>query len=55
MSFDIYMKLKIYYSIFVLHIQIFLDSLEFQVNQEDIHLILNILKVVLALKTSLAI
>ena len=41
------------YSIFVLLIQFFLDSLEFQVNQENIHPTLTILKVVLALKMNL--
>ena len=35
-SFDIYMKWKLDYSIFILHIQFFLDSLEFQVNQVNI-------------------
>ena len=45
-----YMKWKLDYSIFVLHIQFILDSLEFQVNQENIHLTLTILKVVLAFK-----
>ena len=49
-SFDIYMKWKLDYSIFVLHINFFLDDLEFQVNQENIHLTLTMLKVVLALK-----
>ena len=49
MSFDIYMKWKLGYSIFILHIQFFLDSLEFQVNQENIHLTFTIMKVVLAL------
>ena len=44
------MKWKLDYSIFILYIQFFLDSLEFQVNQESIHLSLTILKVVLALK-----
>ena len=34
---DIYMKWKLDYLIFVLHIQFFLDSLEFQVNQENLH------------------
>ena len=50
MSFDMRMKWKLDYSIFVLHIQFFLDSLEFQVNQENIHLTLITLNVVLALK-----
>ena len=49
-SFGIYMKWKLDYSIFILYIQFFLDSLEFQVNQQSIHLSLTILKVVLALK-----
>ena len=48
-SFDIYMKWKLDYFIFVLHIQFFIESLEFQVNQENIHL--TTLKVVLTLKT----
>ena len=50
MSFDIYMKWKLGYSIFILYIQFFLDSLEFQTNQKNIHQKLLILKVVLALK-----
>ena len=48
--FDIYMKLKLDYSIFVLHIQFYQDSMEFQVNQEMVHPTLTILKVVLTLK-----
>ena len=48
MSFDIYMKWKLDYSIFVLHIQFFLESLEFQVNQENIHQTLTIMEVVSA-------
>ena len=44
------MKLKLDYSIFVLHIQFYQDSMEFQVNQEMVHPTLTILKVVLALK-----
>ena len=36
MSFDIFMKWKLDYSTFVLHIQFFLDSLQFQINQENI-------------------
>ena len=35
MSFDIYLKWKLDYSIFILHIQFFLDSLKVQVNQEN--------------------
>ena len=31
MSFDIYMKWKVGYSVFVIHIQFVLDGLEFQV------------------------
>ena len=50
MSFDICMKSKLGYSILVLYIQFFLDSLEFQVNQERIYPILTIVKVALALK-----
>ena len=38
---------------FVLHIQFFLDNLEFQVNQENIHPTLTMLKVALALKYGL--
>ena len=49
MNFNIYTKWKLDYSIFALHIQFFLDNLEFQVNQENIHPILTIVKVVLAL------
>ena len=52
MSFDIYLKWKLDYSLFVLHIQFFLDSLEFQVNQENVQPTLTTLKVVLALNTS---
>ena len=37
MSVDIYMKWKLDYLILVLHIQFFLDHVEFQVNQEDSH------------------
>ena len=51
MSFDIYMKGKLDYSTFILHIQFFLDNLEFQVNHENTHPTLTILKVVLALGT----
>ena len=51
MSFDIYTKWKFDYSIFILHIQFFLDSLELHVDQENIHPTLTILKVVLALKS----
>ena len=36
MSSDDYMKWKLDYFIFILHIQFFLDGLEFQVNQENI-------------------
>ena len=36
MSSDNYMKWKLDYFIFILHIQFFLDGLEFQVNQENI-------------------
>ena len=50
MSFDIHIKWKFGYSTFVLYIHFFLDSSEFQVNQENIHSILPILEVVLALK-----
>ena len=50
MNFDIYIKQKLDYFIFVLHIYFFLDNLEFQVNQENIHPTLTILKVVLGLK-----
>ena len=49
MSLEIYMEWKLDYSIFVLHIQFFLDSLEFQVNQEIIHATLTIPKVFLSL------
>ena len=52
LSFDIHMKWKFGYSIFVSHIQFFLHSLEFQENQENIHPILLILKVVIALPLS---
>ena len=38
MSFDMYMKWKLDYSIIILHIQFILDSLEFQINQEIIQL-----------------
>ena len=51
MSFDIYMKWKLDYSLFALHVQYFLDSLEFQVIQENIHQTSTILQVVLALKS----
>ena len=51
MSFDIYMKRKLDYSILVWHIQFFLDNFEIPViNLENIHLALTIQKVVLALK-----
>ena len=43
------MKRKLDYYIFVLHIQFFLDRSEFQVNQENIHPTLTIVKVDLAL------
>ena len=46
-GFDIYLKWKLDYSIFVLHIQFF--PVEFQVNQQNIHPTLTILKFVLAL------
>ena len=49
MSFDIYMKWKLHYSIFVWYIQFFLNSLEIQANQVNIHLTLTIQKFVLAL------
>ena len=49
MCFDIYMKWKLDYRIFVLHVQFAQESLEFQVNHENIHPILTILKVSLAL------
>ena len=49
MSFEIYMEWKLDYSILVLHIQFFVDSLEFQVNQENIHATLTKLKVFLSL------
>ena len=39
----------LYYSLFFVHIHFFLDSLEFQVNQENIHPTLTMLKVVIAL------
>ena len=51
LSFDIYMKWKRDYSIFALDIKFFVDSLEFQLNQENIHMTLNIQKVVLALNS----
>ena len=51
LSFDIYMKWKRDYSIFALDINFFVDSLEFQLNQENIHMTLNIQKVVLALNS----
>ena len=38
-------------SIFALDIKFFVDSLEFQLNQENIHMTLNIQKVVLALNS----
>ena len=47
MSFDIYMKWKLDYSIFVWHIQFFIASLEIQANQGNTH---ELQKVVLALK-----
>ena len=50
MSFDIYFKWTLDYSIFVLHVQFFLDSLEFQVNLENIYPALTMLRVVSALK-----
>ena len=50
MSFDMEMKWKLDYSIFVLHIQFIRDSLEFQVNQENNYPTLTIVKVVLDLK-----
>ena len=50
MSFDISMKWKLGYSVFIIQNQFFLDSLEFQVNQENIHSTLTMLKVVLTLK-----
>ena len=34
----LYMKRKLEYSLLVLHVQLFADSLEFQANQENIHL-----------------
>ena len=49
-NFDTYIKLKLDYSIFVSHIQYFLDSLECQVNPENIHPTLTKPNVVLALK-----
>ena len=49
MCFYIYMKWNPDYSIFVWYIQYFLDSLEFQENQENIHPNFTILKVVLSL------
>ena len=51
LSFDVYMKWKRDYSIFALDIKFFVDSLEFQLNQENIHMTLNIQKVVLALNS----
>ena len=53
MSFDIYMKSKLDYSIWVLHIQFFLDSLEIQANQGSIHPTLTIQKVFLALNVEI--
>ena len=50
MSFDIYFKWTLDYSIFVLHVQFFLDSLEFQVNLGNIYPALTMLRVVSALK-----
>ena len=50
MSFDIYFKWTLDYSIFVLHVQFFLDSLEFQVNLGNIYPALIMLRVVSALK-----
>ena len=50
MNFDIYMKWKLDYSTFVWHIQFFLDSLEIQANQGNIHPTLTMQKVVLTLK-----
>ena len=53
LSFDIYiyMKWERDCSIFALDIKFFVDSLEFQLNQENIHMTLNIQKVVLALNS----
>ena len=53
MSFDIYMKWKLDYSIFVLDIRFFLDRLELQINQENIHSTFTVLKVLLALKLNI--
>ena len=44
------MALKFAYSRLVLYIQFFLDSLELQVNQENIHPLLTIVKVAIALQ-----
>ena len=52
MSFDIYMKWKLDYSIFVWHIQFVLDSLEIQANQGNIRPTIAIEKVVFAPKAS---
>ena len=49
MSFYIYIKWKFDYPLFVRHIQFFLDSLEIQANQRNIHTTLTIQKVVLVL------
>ena len=43
------MKWQVDHSVLVWHIQFLLESLEIQVNQENIHPALTILKVVLAL------
>ena len=48
----IYMKLKHYYSIFVLHVSFFFpDSLEFWINLENIHPTLTIVKIAIAVKS----
>ena len=49
MSFDIYMEWKLDYSRFASHIPFFLDSVEVQANQRNIHPTLTIQKVVLVL------
>ena len=52
MIFDIYIKWKLDYSLFVQFVQFFRDSLEIQANQWNIHPTLAIQKVVLALKAT---
>ena len=53
MTFDISMKRKPGCSIFALHIQFFIDSLEFEVIQENIHPNITKVKLVLAVQVNL--